>query len=209
MAKEKTAADLPEDSKKNSILNAAMTEFTNGYEKTSTDAIVKSAGVSKGLLFHYFGSKKDLFVYAYEYALHTVVEEFFDLINLGQRDMLERWKQIALLKMDLMQKHPMIFNFIAYASFPNSEDVKSSILEQREKFTVDAYGKLFDNIDRTLFREDIDVDTAVSVIRYTIEGYAQNEANPGKSSTDYYNEYGRYLSDLDRYIQLFRTSFYK
>lgn len=209
MAKEDMVLPASEDSKKNSILNAAMAEFTKGYDKTSTDTIVKSAGVSKGLLFHYFGSKKDLFLYAYEYALHTVIVEFYDLINFEERDILERWKQIALLKMDLMQKHPMIFSFIAYASFPDSEEIKSSILEQREKFTVDAYHKLFGNIDRTLFRDNVDVDTAISVIRYTIEGYAQNEANPGKSSTDYFNEYGRYLSDLDRYIRLFRTSFYK
>ncbi len=209
MAKEKNANLSSEDTKKNSILNAAMAEFTKGYEKTSTDVIVKTAGVSKGLLFHYFGSKKELFLYAYEYALHTVIVEFYDLINFDERDFLERWKQIALLKMDLMQKHPMIFSFIAYASFPDSDEVKGKILEQREKFTIDAYQRLFGNIDRSLFRDDVDVDTAISVIRFTIEGYAQKEANPDKSSEDYYNEYGRYLNDLDRYIRLFRTSFYK
>lgn len=198
-----------EDSRRESILNAAMMEFCNGYENTSTDAIVKTAGVSKGLLFHYFGTKKKLFLYAYDYALQIVTAEFYDLINLDERDILERWKQIALLKMDLMQKHPMIFNFIAHASFPDSEDVKSDIMKQRETFTGDAYPKLFHNIDRTLFREDVDTDTAISVILYTIEGYAQNEANSSKSTEDYYNEYGRYLSDLDRYIQLFKISFYK
>ena len=58
--------------------------------------------------------------------------EFYDLINLDERDILERLRQIALLKMDLMQKHPMVFNFIVHASFPDSADVKSSILEQRD-----------------------------------------------------------------------------
>ncbi len=198
-----------EDSKRKSIINAAMAEFCNGYVNASTDSIVKAAGVSKGLLFHYFGTKKKLFLYAYHYALQTVTSEFYDLINLNEKDILERLRQVALLKMDLMQKHPMIFNFIAHASFPDSEDVKSDIMEQRDKFTDDAYPKLFHNINRTLFREDIDVDTAISTIFYTIEGYAQNEANPKKSTQDYYNEYERYLSDLDRYIRLFRTSFYK
>jgi AcrR family transcriptional regulator len=198
-----------EDSKRLSILNAAMAEFCNGYEKASTDAIVKSAGVSKGLLFHYFGTKKDLFLFAYDYAIQLVMAEFYDLINLDERDILERLRQIALLKMDLMQKHPMVFNFIAHASFPDSADVKSSILEQRDKLTNDVYPKLFYDIDRTLFREDIDVDTAISVILYTIERYAQGEANPDKSTADYYSEYKRYLNDLERYIQLFRTSFYR
>ncbi|HVI42927.1 MAG TPA: TetR/AcrR family transcriptional regulator [Anaerovoracaceae bacterium] len=210
MSKEKIInVSNSEASKRESILNAAMAEFCNGYEKASTDAIVKSAGVSKGLLFHYFGTKKDLFLYAYDYAIQIVMTEFYDLINLDQKDILERLRQIALLKMDLMEKHPMIFNFIAHASFPDSEDVKSNILEQRDKLTKDVYPKLFYDIDRTLFRGDIDVDTAISVILYTIESYAQSEANPDKSTADYYSEYNRYLSDLERYIQLFKTSFYR
>ena len=199
----------PEDSKRKSILNAAMAEFCNGYEKASTDAIVKSAGVSKGLLFHYFGTKKDLFLYAYDYAIQIVMAEFYDLINLEDRDILQRLRQIALLKMDLMQKHPMIFNFIAHASFPDSEDVKINIMEQRDKLTNDVYPKLFYDIDRSLFREDIDVDTAINTILFTIEGYAQGEANPDKSTADYYGEYERYLNDLERYIQLFKMSFYR
>ncbi|MHC6180110.1 TetR/AcrR family transcriptional regulator [Clostridium sp. JNZ X4-2] len=196
-------------SKRMSILNAAMAEFCNGYKKASTDAIVKSAGVSKGLLYHYFGSKKDLFLYAYDYAIKTVMEEFYDLINLKERDILKRWKQIALLKMKLMKKHPMIFNFIAHASFPDSESVRDNILERKNRLTNEVYPKLFYDIDRTLFRQDIDVDTAISVIIYTIEGYSQNETNPDKSTADYFNEYDKYLSGFEPYIRLFKKSFYK
>lgn len=150
-----------------------------------------------------------MFLYAYDYAIRTVMAEYFDLINLEERDILERLRQNALLKMDLMQKHPMIFNFIAHASFPDNEEVKSSIKEQLEKLTNEVYPKLFYDIDRTMFRNDIDVDAAIRVILYTIEGYAQNEADPNKSAADYYGEYERYLRDLDRYIKLFRTTFYR
>jgi hypothetical protein len=111
--------------------------------------------------------------------------------------------------MDLMKKYPMIFTFIAHASFPDSTEVKSDIMEQRDKLIDDVYPKLFYDIDRTLFRENIDVDAAIRVILYTMEGYAQGEANSDKSSADYYGEYERYLKDLERYIKLFRTSFYK
>lgn len=39
--------------------------------------------VYQGLLFHYFGTKKKLYWYAYNYALQTVTSEFYDLINLN------------------------------------------------------------------------------------------------------------------------------
>jgi AcrR family transcriptional regulator len=209
LAKGKNANINMEDSKRVDILNAAIAEFSHGYEKASTDAIVKSAGVSKGLLFHYFGSKKELFIATYDYAVNAMLSEFYDLINLNQKDILERWRQITLLKMDLMKKHPKIFTFINNASFPHSEEVKQDIIELKSRLADKLYPKMFDDIDRTLFREDIDVDAAIHVIIFTMEGYAQSQADPAKSAEDYYGEYERYLNELERYIQFFKTSFYR
>lgn len=44
------------------LLDAAREKFTHeGFSKTSLDSIVKSAGVTKGALFHHFRDKADLF----------------------------------------------------------------------------------------------------------------------------------------------------
>lgn len=209
MAKEKNNNINMDDSKRKGILNAAIVEFSYGYQKTSTDNIVKSAGVSKGLLFHYFGTKKDLFIATYEYAVNTMLSEFYDLINLNQKDILERWRQSTLLKMDLMKKHPKIFTFIANATLPDSEEVSQEMIQLKNKLANQVYPDMCDDIDRTLFREDIDVDAAIHVIFFTMEGYAQSQANPSKSMEDYYGEYDRYLNELERYIQFFKKSFYR
>ncbi len=209
MPRERKDYSGTDDSKRAAILNAAMAEFINGYEKASTDAIVKAAGVSKGLLFHYFGSKKELFLYAYEYAMQAVVKEFYDLINFNNRDVLARMKQILLLKLDLMHKHPMIFDFIVRASIPDHAEITENIRAFQNKLENDLSPRVFYDIDRSLFREDINIDAAIQVIIYTMRSYAISEANPNKSTVDYYADYDRYLQDLERYIGLFRTSFYK
>lgn len=209
MAKEKNADFNAEDSKKENILNAAIAEFSHGYEKASTDAIVKSAGVSKGLLFHYFGTKKDLFAVTYDYAVNAMMSEFFDLVNFDQRDILERWRQVVFLKMDLMKKYPMIFAFAASAQFPDNDEVKNNIVEQQNKILDVESPKLFSGIDRTLFREDIDVDMALRVIFFTMKGYSESQAEPEKTTEEYYGEYERYLSEVEEYIQFFRKSFYR
>ena len=44
------------------IIDAALKEFgQHGYEGASTNQICLSAGISKGLLYHYFKSKENLF----------------------------------------------------------------------------------------------------------------------------------------------------
>lgn len=59
------------------IINAAMKEFVkSGYDKASTNKIVKEANISKGSLFNYFHSKKELYLYLIEYGvLPSVIRE--------------------------------------------------------------------------------------------------------------------------------------
>ncbi len=84
--------NIPED-KKEAILKAALEEFaTRGYEKASTNKIVEKAGVSKGLLFHYFGNKKGLFIYVYNYYFKFLKEELYMKVDTEERDILERVK---------------------------------------------------------------------------------------------------------------------
>ena len=55
------------------ILEACITEFAqNGFTQASTNAIIKRAGIPKGTLFYFFGSKKELYLYVIDQA--TCVE---------------------------------------------------------------------------------------------------------------------------------------
>ena len=61
--------------KQERILEAAIKEFADkGFEKASTNEIVKEAGISKGILFHYFQNKKKLFLFVFDYCCRTLHE---------------------------------------------------------------------------------------------------------------------------------------
>jgi len=50
--------------KQNSIIDAALKTFAvHGYKKTSISDISSSAGISKAMVFYYFGTKKELYLY--------------------------------------------------------------------------------------------------------------------------------------------------
>lgn len=59
------------------IIDAAFEQFANnGFAKTSVAAVAKKAGVSKGLIYHYFNSKE------------AILEAIFDqLSDLGEENM--------------------------------------------------------------------------------------------------------------------------
>lgn len=63
--------------KQDRIINAALKVFAlNGYRHASTDDIVKTACISKGLLFHYFESKLGLYVFLFDYSSRFMLLEF-------------------------------------------------------------------------------------------------------------------------------------
>lgn len=67
-----TFEKLSED-KKERILSIGIKEFSQkSYKEVSTDSITKKCGISKGILFHYFGSKKKYYLYCLEKSLERL-----------------------------------------------------------------------------------------------------------------------------------------
>ena len=60
------------DASRHKLLEAALNLFgTKGYESTSITDIVKKAGVSKGLVYHYFASKQEILKELVNYLMET------------------------------------------------------------------------------------------------------------------------------------------
>ena len=88
--------DLKKD-KQDRIINAAIKIFaTNGYRHSSTDDIVKEAGISKGLLFHYFGSKIRLYEFLYDYCVKFLTLELGNSIQDTEKELLSHGRLSSL-----------------------------------------------------------------------------------------------------------------
>lgn len=63
----------------NQILSAAFEVFVKkGYSKTTMDDIVVASKLSKGALYHYYGSKKDLFISLIDHWETYTFQDFYD-----------------------------------------------------------------------------------------------------------------------------------
>ena len=201
-----------EDEKRERILNAAMHEFLNGYKKASTDNIVREAGISKGLLFHYFGTKENLYNFLVDYAIDIVQVEYIDLINVRQQDILDSIWQLSLLKQDLSRRFPTIFEFLTRVYIDEKDCPSKEQLERfyavRTKMIQDVYS----NCDKSLFREDIPFEKAMAIISLTLEGYSQQKVNQLKhvhAAEMVVENYDVYLAELKEHLDILRKVFYK
>lgn len=102
--------------KQDRIMNAAISIFaTQGYAHASTDEIVKRAGISKGLLFHYFISKQGLYDFLYDYFSRFMRLELSGIAQREREGFFERCIAIETARMQAMKQYPFIQCFLTRA----------------------------------------------------------------------------------------------
>jgi len=198
-----------EPEKRERVINAAMREFSKGYKSACTDTIVKEAGISKGLLFHYFGTKDGLYNFILKNACEMIYNEYLVLIDIEQMDLIEKVWQMTLLKMDLSYKHPALFDFLAKAYSELQENPNDEFAVYFNKTRSIAVEKALADIDTSLFKDGIDAKKAANIILWTLNGYSTSQLVTDMRMEDYQKEYDRYLKELKEYIDILRKTLYK
>ncbi|HWP96493.1 MAG TPA: TetR/AcrR family transcriptional regulator [Syntrophomonadaceae bacterium] len=199
-----------EQEKQERILNAALSEFSQkGFKKASTNEIVKEAHIAKGLLFHYFNNKKDLFLFLYDYSLQIFMNDFVGKIDLSEKDVLTRLRQMACLKVELIGKHPQLFNFMLAANFEESEEVKPGLKLRNQEVMAGSMAMFLGDIDVSKFKEGIDIPRALHVMIWTLEGLRNQEQEKARSIHLDALYYEQVLKEMDIYLELFRKCFYR
>ncbi len=191
------------------LINAGMEEFTKGYNQASTDVIVREAGISKGLLFHYFGTKKDFFLFLHTYAMKVVVQGVFDYMNLNDGDVIERFWQLILMKMELMKVHKNVFDFLKAAYIDDREHIPPESRKEYEAYMKDSYEKLYAGIDYSKFKDDVKPEDALKIISWTIQGIGQEEERKYKGEKDYEKFFDEDMKAVRGYFDLLKTTLYK
>ena len=93
------------------------------YRHAVTDDIAAYAGISKGLLFHYFGNKRGLYQYAFDYCLRFIAQAANRAIPEGKMDFFAITLQCEHAKVGIMKRYPHVYAFIMRAYYEEDEDV--------------------------------------------------------------------------------------
>jgi len=198
------------DDKKDKILNASIKEFAQkGYIHASTNQIVKTAEISKGLLFHYFKTKKNLYVFLFDYCVQLCLKEFFGRMDLEEPDIFVRLEKGIIIKMDLLTKYPEIIQFLQITINEESEEVKNILDDKKTDLIKTSYQRIFSGIDYSSFKDGIDLTKVINIIMWTFDGFIASEIGKSKALGIKELNYKEIFKEGQIYIQVLKKLFYK
>lgn len=192
------------------IISAGFEEFANnGYKKASTNKIAEVAGVARGLIYYYFTDKEGLFRFLMHYGLNLVVEGLSDILEWKEPDLLTRITTIAKLKCKVLSTQPKILDFLVVNVDHYDEEnlnvfFKGSKIDIKKTMAEVYYSK----VDYSLFKEGLDPEKTVEVIRWTMEKIGEEWLAKSRSGTNA-EEIDAILQKIDEYMAYLRGVFYK
>ncbi|MCK5154802.1 MAG: TetR/AcrR family transcriptional regulator [Spirochaetales bacterium] len=199
--------------KRDRIINSAIEEFSlYPFSKASTNNIVKNAGISKGLLFHYFGNKNGLYEYISGFVIRKLYKEINDKIDWDNTDIFERIKQVFFTKIQLASVYPQLFSFSIHLF--NKENAKSinQTTELYEKYGVniqEAFTRIYQhNIDFSRFKDADNIGISIDIIRWTIEKYAEEKILTLDLTGGLEIIMKKAADEMNEYINVLKKAFY-
>ncbi|WP_394925040.1 TetR/AcrR family transcriptional regulator [uncultured Robinsoniella sp.] len=163
---------LPKE-KQNNIIEAGFLCFGKmGYKKASASDIASAAGISKGMIFHYFGSKKAMYLYlgnvAYTEMISVFEHEFTPCIT----DFFDRVMAAVRCKIAALKKHPSLMTFITSIYFETDSSVRTELQELKKKGEEFRVNLALSDIDVKKFKDTVRPELVLNLLTKYSEGVA-------------------------------------
>ena len=184
--------------KQQTILSAGILCFgRSGYEKTAISEIAKEAGISKAAVFHYFGTKEDLFMYLVQYARQEVE------LNLPEssEDFFETMTMYITAHFKLVKKHPGMYDFLLLVNDIVAKQSFEPMNKLSEGYQEKNLQTIFAKVDWSKFKEGYDPITIVNLTTWI--------------GTGFLSQMGQTLpleevqQETERYLSILRQALYK
>ncbi len=199
------------DEKRERIIAAAIKEFAQkGYEKASTNAITAEAGIAKGLLFHYFGSKKKLFLWLVQYALDIALEHYQQNLPQLSPDFADRLVELGMEKLMFYRQHQELSQFVTAAFMDPPKEIATELKDLEQKLRTQNSGQMMKDLDMSGLRDDIDKKIAMELITLALEGLGNKyKANYRENPEKIMDDFDQIFAEMKDYIELLKYGTYK
>lgn len=133
---------------KERIINIALEEFAqNGYQSVSTNVICKKAKVSKGLLYHYYGSKENLYLSVLRYFIDKFKENITIYIEDSNKKGIDYISEYFNAKFKFFGENPQYSKLVLNLLLNNNIEGAEILANEFEEYNNVLLYEIIKNID--------------------------------------------------------------
>lgn len=120
---------------KRKIIDAAIEEFSEKiYANSSINSICKRGGISKGIVYHYFDSKEELYLYCVEESFNAFAEYIEKNLDISDESINKNLEQYFSLSHGFYFENPVLYKLFrnSVVNFPRK--LEDGMKVKRKKF---------------------------------------------------------------------------
>ncbi|WP_150246036.1 TetR/AcrR family transcriptional regulator [Nocardiopsis quinghaiensis] len=187
-------ADAANRSVPERLLGAATRLFAErGYEGTSVQEVVAAAGVTKGAMYHYFGSKDDLLYEVYARVLRMQTEHLVRIAAQEGAPVADRVRDAAadVIVTSIANMDDTVIFFRSMHQL--SEDKQRAVRAERRRYHKIFRDMVVQGQEEGIFRTDVPADLVVNYFFGSVH-HLSTWYHPGGTLTG--EDVGRHFADL-------------
>ena len=176
------------------ILMAAITEFgTNGYDSSKLNNLCNDNGISKGLIYHNFNNKDDIYLNCVDYSIHSFID-FMKAQKVGSD--LQKYMS---LRFNFFEENPLICRIFFEAILQPPKHLICDINEIKkdlDKMNKEIYMSALNKLN---LRDGVSQEEAIeyySIMQEMFNGYFSSSAYSNAAFSTVVNEHEVKLSKI-------------
>ena len=188
------------EQRREAVINAACEIFARyGYRKASMQDIAQAAGLSKSVLFKYFGTKEELYRTVFSLSAQGIAGA--DNAARAERqeaeNVFETMRRTVDARMQLFSRLPWIYAFSYAAAFDPDPFVRTLVAEEYARRGID---RVREGAYRNL-RSDISPAMAQKLILWVSQGFLEEKRNMNDTKPEMLkHEYAQWIDILERLL---------
>lgn len=204
---EKQFFDLKAE-KRNKIINAALDEFAQyGFNESSTNRIVKEAGIGKGSLFKYFENKEDLYFYVLDQVIHQLIDELKTELDALPKDIFDRLIHYSATEITWYMNNFDKYRLLKTAFKKSDTQIYEKTI-QKFQGTGDAfYIHILNDVDTKPLQ--FCKSKTVNILKFFLTSFNDEFMEKHNQSDDLQTLKEAYVAELTDYLKMLKQGLYK
>ncbi|MGN0335564.1 MAG: TetR/AcrR family transcriptional regulator [Lachnospiraceae bacterium] len=148
------------------ILDAAFKEFSlKGYECASLNTICSEEGISKGIIYHHFKDKNQLYLLCIEKCFTDLTDYLKKTAGCLTGSAEEQLQEYFRARLRFFAEYPLYLGIFADAAFNPPANLAGEIMKRRQGFDDQNIFVLTKVLESQPVRQGLSVDTVVEDFR--------------------------------------------